>query len=66
MKQQNTTKMTTIRNTTGTKAVNIIKDASGMYRAMYVDIYNGHEQVLQAKSYKTINAAEKWASKKIS
>ena len=37
--------MTTIKNTTGTKAVNISTDATGTVRAMYVQIYNGHEQV---------------------
>lgn len=53
--------MTTLRNATGTKAVNISTDATGTVRAMYVQIYNGHEQVLEAKSYSTIKRAEKWA-----
>jgi hypothetical protein len=55
--------MTTIFNTTGSKAVNISTDATGTVRAFYVQIYNGEQQVLQAKSYATIKAAEKWASK---
>ena len=57
--------MTTIKNTTGTKAVNIINDASGLFRAMYVDIYNGEEQVLSSKTYKTEKSAIKWANSKL-
>lgn len=53
--------MTTLKNTTGTKAVNISTDASGNVRAMYVQIYKGHEQVLDSKTYKTKKAATKWA-----
>ena len=55
--------MTTIKNNTGTKAVNISTDATGMINAMYVQIYKGQEQVLQSKSYKTEKAAIKWANK---
>jgi hypothetical protein len=55
--------MTTIKNTTGSKAVNIIIDATGTVRAMYVQIYNGHEQVLQAKDFANVKNAEKWANK---
>ena len=55
--------MTTIKNNTGTKAVNISTDATGTINAMYVQIYNGQEQVLQSKSYRTMNAAIKWANK---
>lgn len=33
--------MTTLKNTTGSKAVNITIDATGNVRAMYVQIYNG-------------------------
>jgi len=58
--------MTTLRNTTGTKAVNISTDGTGMVRAMYVQIYNGEEQVLESKDYSTIKGAEKWAKKKLS
>ena len=57
--------MTTIKNNTGTKAVNISTDATGTINAMYVQIYNGQEQVLQSKSYRTMNAAIKWANKMI-
>jgi hypothetical protein len=55
--------MTTIKNTTGTKAVNITTDATGKVRAMYVQIYNNEQQVLQAKDFSTINNAKKWANK---
>ena len=55
--------MTTIKNNTGTKAVNISTDATGTVNAMYVQIYKGQEQVLQSKSYRTMNAAIKWANK---
>jgi len=57
--------MTTFTNTSGSKRVNLITDASGMIRAMYVQVYNGHEQVLDSKSYKSIKMAEKWANKKL-
>lgn len=57
--------MTTIKNTTGTKAVNISTDATGKVRAMYVQIHNGHEQVLESKSYSTEKRALKWAESKL-
>lgn len=55
--------MTTIKNTTGSKAVNITTDATGNVRAMYVQLYNDEQQVLQAKSFSSIKNAEKWANK---
>ena len=55
--------MTTIKNTTGTKAVNISTDATGTINAMYVDVYNGQEQVLMSKQYKREATAIKWANK---
>ena len=55
--------MTTITNTTGSKAVNITTDATGRVRAMYVQIYNNEQQVLQTKDFSTIKNAEKWAKK---
>jgi len=57
--------MTTLRNTTGSKKVNIIRDATGMSRAMYVQVYEGQEQVLDSKSYKSLKMAEKWANKQL-
>ena len=57
--------MTTISNTTGSKKVNILKDGTGMVRAMYVQVYNGQEQVLESKCYSSYIMAEKWANKKL-
>jgi hypothetical protein len=57
--------MTTIKNTTGTKAVNISTDATGTVIAMYVQIYKGEEQVLESKSYSTEKRALKWAKSKL-
>ena len=55
--------MITITNTTKTKAVNITANPETMVRAMYVQIYNGEQQVLQAKTFASIKSAEKWANK---
>ena len=55
--------MTTITNTTATKAVNIRPDGTGHIVAMYVQIYNGQEQVLQSKYFKTTAGAQRWAKK---
>ena len=57
--------MTTLRNAKGTKAVNIITDATGIVRAMYVQIYEGQEQVLDSKDCSTMKKAEKWADQKL-
>ena len=57
--------MITLRNTTGTKAVNISIDGTGMARAMLVQIYDGQEQVLDSKSYKSLKTAERWAKKQL-
>lgn len=55
--------MTTLKNTTGSKAVNITTDATGNVRAMYLQIYNGEQQVLQSKTFATTKKAESWATK---
>jgi hypothetical protein len=55
--------MTTIKNTTGSKAVNITTDVTGNVRAMYVQVHNGEQQVLQSKTFSTTKKAEKWAKK---
>jgi hypothetical protein len=55
--------MTTVTNTTGSKAVNITTDAQGIVRAMYVQVYNGEQQVLQSKEFASVKNAEKWANK---
>jgi len=57
--------MTTITNTTGTKAVNIINNEAKSFICMYVQIYNGQEQVLESKTYSSINASKKWATNKL-
>ena len=57
--------MTTLKNTTGTKLVNISKDATGTFRAFYCDVYKGKEQVLDSKSYATEKRALKWAESKL-
>jgi len=56
--------MTTLKNTTGTKAVNISKTQTG-FICMYVQIYNNQEQVLDSKDYSTLKASKKWANKQL-
>lgn len=60
-KNKNT--MTNSKFQIGQKAVNISTDATGNVRAMYVQIYNGEQQVLQTKTFSTVKNAEKWANK---
>jgi len=55
--------MTTIKNTTGSKAVNITTDATGNVRAMYVQIYQGEQQVIQSKTFVNVKNAQRWAAK---
>jgi hypothetical protein len=55
--------METLRNTTGSKAVNISSDLNGNVIAMYVQIYNGEQQVLQSKNFSSIKNAKKWGNK---
>ena len=57
--------MTTTTNATGTKRVNISTDGTGTVRAMFVQVYNGQESVLESKSFTTTKRAEKWAEKKL-
>ena len=61
--------MTTIKNSTGSKAVNINDQSAalgyGSFFAQHVQIYNGEQQVLESKSFSTKAGAERWASKKI-
>ena len=60
--------MKTLSNKTESKKVNIITDNgydTPIFRAMYVQVYNGQEQVLDSKSYKSLKMAEKWANKKL-
>lgn len=55
----------TITNTTGTKAVNI-RNNNGSISAMYVQIYNGQEQVLESKDFSTEKRATNWANRILS
>jgi hypothetical protein len=49
----------------GNKAVNIVLDDT-YYIAFYVQVYNGEEQVLDTRYFKTTAGAKRWASKKLS
>ena len=53
--------MTTITNTTGSEAVKVSKNVN-RFIAMYVQIYNGTEQVLQSKFFATEKRALTWAN----
>jgi hypothetical protein len=55
--------MTVLTNSTGSKAVKISKDATGKFRAFYVQLFQGMDQVLLAKDFSSIKNAEKWAAK---
>jgi len=55
--------MKTITNTTGSKAVNIINSAPQIFNALYVQIYQGEQDVQQAKTFTTLKGATNWANK---
>jgi hypothetical protein len=55
--------MKTLTNRSGSKAVKISKDATGKFRAFYVQFFQGMDQVLLVKDFSSINNAEKWAAK---
>jgi hypothetical protein len=55
--------MTRIENSKGTKAVVISKDATGKFRAVYLQVYQGEDQVLQSKDFSNPVNAYKWAYK---
>jgi hypothetical protein len=57
--------MKTLTNTTGSKAVNISNTAPMQFIAMYVQIYNGEQDVLQTKTFTTLKGATKWANTKL-
>jgi hypothetical protein len=57
--------MTTLKNTTGSKAVNISNPSPMTFIAMYVQIYNGEQDVLQSKTFTTLKGATKWANTKL-
>jgi hypothetical protein len=56
--------MKTLSNTTGSKIVNIT-NRDGYFTCMYCDVYQGEQQVLDSKEYKSEKAAIKWANKKL-
>ena len=56
--------MTTLKNQSGSKAVNI-KSNLGSFIAMYVQIYNCEQQVLETKYFATEKRAIKWSESKI-
>jgi hypothetical protein len=61
--------MKTLKNLTGTKKVNFVTYTgyeSPIFRATYVQVYKGEEQVLDSKDYKSFKMAEKWGKKKLS
>lgn len=61
--------MTTFKNESGSKEVNISKSNDGIYRCFYIQVYTDdqrHEQVLDSKDYKSFKMAEKWAKKQLS
>jgi hypothetical protein len=55
--------MTTLTNSTGSKAVNIRMNEANSVIASYVQIYKGEEQVLQTKFFANTKNAEKWGNK---
>jgi hypothetical protein len=57
--------MTRINNTTGSKAVNI-RNNGDSFIALYVQIYQGEEQVLFSKSFATEKGCIRWANKMLS
>ena len=57
--------MKTLSNESGSKVVNIT-ERSGLFTCMYCDVYQGEQQVLDSKQYRSMKAATKWANKKLS
>ena len=57
--------MTTIHNTTGSKGVNIRKNGanSTTFIASYFQVYDGMQQLLDAKDFASEKNAIKWANK---
>ena len=56
--------MKTLTNATKTKAENF-SVREGSITCMYVQVYQGEEQVLDDKVYKSEKMALKWAAKKL-
>lgn len=56
--------MKTIYNTARTKKVRLIQQEDSIF-ALYVQIYKDSEQVLNSKSFKTLQGATKWAIRQL-
>jgi hypothetical protein len=56
--------MKTLSNATGSKVVNITS-REGSFTCMYCGVYQGEQQVLDSKTYKSEKSAIKWANKKL-
>lgn len=56
--------MKTIYNTARTKKVRLIQQEDSIF-ALYVQIYKNSEQVLNSKSFKTLQGATKWAIRQL-
>lgn len=56
--------MKAIYNTTRTKKVRLVQQEDSIY-ALYILIYKGDEQVLESKTFKTIQGATRWANKRL-
>ena len=56
--------MKTLSNATGSKIVNIT-NREGVFTCMYCDVYQGEQQVLDSKEYKSEKMAIKWANKQL-
>ena len=56
--------MKTLSNATGSKVVKITS-REGSFTCMYCDVYQGEQQVLDSKVYKSEKAAIKWAKKQL-
>lgn len=56
--------MKAIYNTARTKKVRLIQQEDSIY-ALYILIYKGDEQVLESKTFKTIQGATKWAIRQL-
>lgn len=56
--------MKTIYNTARTKKVRLIQQEDSIF-ALYVQIYKNSEQVLNSKTFKTMQGATKWAIRQL-
>jgi hypothetical protein len=57
--------MVTYTNATKTKLVKVTLDAERNYHALYIQVYHGEEQVIEAKTFKNLNGAVSYSLKKL-